>query len=193
MNDAAAIALVAVALWLGTLTLVMATLVRQVAIHRARLELGLPRFTPATDGPELGSLIPDEVKDAIPELRRERVYLLVLSSVCAPCRELAPRLRGLQLADRIVALVPGNDPEVAGSLAELLPPEVRTIKDPEAVALARALRIQSTPFALELEADRVTGKAYLYDVSYLQNLVAARRKRQQIQVISTEKEVIARA
>jgi hypothetical protein len=37
------------------------------------------------------------------------------------------------------------------------------VLDPEAAEVAEALKLQSTPFALELERGQVTRKAYLYE------------------------------
>lgn len=191
MNDGTTIALIASGLWLAVLSMVCAALVREVAILKARLDLGLPRFSPGTDGPDIGSEILAEVRDVLPELDRGRVYLLIMSAVCASCRELVQELRRHQLQERVVALVPGNDPAMVASLIELFPPDIRIIRDPRAVALARVLRVQSTPFAVELEDGHVTGKAYLHDVSYLLNLIAARRKREDVHVAQGKTEVIS--
>lgn len=189
MSDGVTVTLVASAVWLGVLSLVSATLVREVAILRVRLDRGLPSFNPETDGPDIGTAIPPEVRLALPELEYGRVYLLIVSAICATCRDLVPQLRANEIRAQVVALVPGNDPDLVASLLELFPSDIRTIRDPQAVTLARVLQVRSTPFALEIEGDRVTGKAYLHDASYLLNLIAARRE-QGKSGIAQRKEVV---
>lgn len=174
MSGLALVALVAAAIWLGFLTLVMILLVRQVAVLTARFELGLPRFSPAADGLEIGRDAPQSVMEAIPEARSEVAYVLLTSATCGPCRELVPELARHHADEKVVALLAGPD-ALADGLAALFPPWIQIIRDPLATALAKSLEIQSTPFAMEIEDGRISGKAYLYSVSDLLRLIEARR------------------
>lgn len=174
MSGPGLVALVSVAVWLGLLTLVVILLVRQVAVMTGRFEMGMPRFSPATDGLVIGKAVPQAVADAIPALNSEVVYIMLLSATCGPCRELVPQFERQHLPEKFVALLAGRA-EVAAGLAELLPAWIQVIRDPLATSLAKELEIQSTPFAMEIEGGHITGKAYLYGISDLLRLVEARR------------------
>ncbi len=162
MSPLAVAALVLVCIWLGVLTLVAVLLVRQVGMLSVRLSAAGQALAVENDGPEVGSEIPEEVTSALPDLEAERAYLLLISAGCTPCRELVADISDRSFEQTIVALVPGNE-EQASELASLLPPGVRGVLDPEAATLAETLKLQSTPFALELERGKVTRKAYLYE------------------------------
>lgn len=160
-------ALVVTCAWLGVLTLVQVLVVRQIALLTVRTSSAGRAVPPVEDGfsfdddgPQVGSSIPDEVASTLPELRRGRESLLLLSATCAPCRELAADLSksGMKLSG--VALVPGST-SLADALVNLLPPSVRVLRDPEATRLANALKIQSTPFAITVNEGRVSGKSYI--------------------------------
>ena len=160
MSALAIAALVLVCLWLGVLTLVVVLLVRQIGLLTVRLSVADRALSVDNDGPEVGSSVPEEV--ALPDLEEERAYLLLISAGCTPCRELVADLGDRRFEQNIVALVPGSE-EQASELAALLPPGIRAVLDPEATSLAESLKIQSTPFALEVERGTVTRKAYLYE------------------------------
>ena len=160
MSALAIAALVLVCVWLGVLTLVVVLLVRQIGLLTVRLSVADRALSVDNDGPEVGSSVPEEV--ALPDLEEERAYLLLFSAGCTPCRELVADLGDRRFEQNIVALVPGSE-EQASELAALLPPGIRAVLDPEATSLAESLKIQSTPFALEVERGTVTRKAYLYE------------------------------
>jgi len=136
--------------------------VRQVGLLTVRLSAAGQALAVDNDGPEVGGSLPEEVRSALPDLEAERAYLLLISAGCTPCRELVADIGDRSFEQGIVALVPGGE-EQAGELASLLPPGIRAVLDPEAARLAEALKLQSTPFVLELERGRVTRKAYLYE------------------------------
>jgi len=160
MSALALAALVLVCIWLGVLTLVVVLLVRQIGLLTVRLSVADRALSVDNDGPEVGSSVPEEV--ALPDLEEERAYLLLISAGCTPCRELVADLGDRRFEQNIVALVPGSE-EQASELAALLPPGIRAVLDPEASSLAESLKIQSTPFALEVERGTITRKAYLYE------------------------------
>jgi hypothetical protein len=162
MSALAIAALVLVCIWLGTLTLVVVLLVRQIGLLTVRLSVASQAFSLDDDGPQVGSTLPEEVTSMVPELMEERAYLLLVSAGCTPCRELVVDLGGHRFEQKVVALVPGR-PEQAREMAALLPSDMRTVLDPQAAGVANALKLESTPFALEVERGTVTGKAYLYE------------------------------
>jgi hypothetical protein len=155
-------AVVLVSIWLGVLSLVVVLLVRQIGLLTVRLSVASQGLALDNDGPEVGSSIPDEVTSALPNLEEERAYLLLISAGCAPCRELVADLGEHRFEQEIVALVPGRA-EQANELAELLPSGIRVVLDPQAHRLANVLRLESTPFVLEVERGTVTRKAYLHE------------------------------
>jgi hypothetical protein len=155
-------ALVLVSIWLGVLTLVVVLLVRQIGLLTVRLSVASQGLALDNDGPEVGSSLPEAVVSALPNLEEERAYLLLISAGCDPCRDLVADLGGRRFEQEIVALVPGRA-ELASELAALLPSGMRVVLDPQATRLAEALRLESTPFALEIERGTVTRKAYLHD------------------------------
>ena len=162
MSALAVAALVLVCVWLGVLTLVAVLLVRQVGLLTLRLSVAGQALAVENDGPEVGTNIPEDVTSALPDLEAERAYLLLVSAGCTPCRELVADIGDRSFEQTIVALVPGDE-ERGGELASLLPSGIRAVLDPEATEVAEALKLQSTPFALELERGQVTRKAYLYE------------------------------
>lgn len=169
-------ATVAVCVWLGVLTIVMVLVVRQISLLTARLDSRIA--TPVdmdNDGLSIGEEVHESVKELIPETQEELTYVLVLSSTCSPCREIAPQLANYPRSAATVALVAGS-PELATGLAEMLPPDLRVLRDPDAAAIAKLLRVESAPFALEVECGVITGKAYLHDASEFRNLMNARRQ-----------------
>lgn len=174
MSGLAVLALVATAVWLGLLTLAVLVCVRQVAVLTVRFEMGLPRVSLANDGLQIGHTAPARVLDAIPEVRDGLGYVLLASAICVPCRQLIPQLADHRVNETIVALLAGSA-DVAAGFAELFPPWIRVIRDPEASAIATLLELKSTPFAVEIDTGRVTGKAFLYEVSDLLRLIEARR------------------
>jgi hypothetical protein len=159
MSALAIVALVLVCAWLGILTFVVMLLVRQVGLLTVRLSMATQAMSLDDDGPEIGSSLPEDVAEVMPE--GERAYLLLISAGCDPCRELVAELDGRRFEQNVVALVPGRQ-EQAAELAALLPPDIRVVLDPEATDLAESLGLESTPFALEVESATVIRKVHLY-------------------------------
>jgi hypothetical protein len=160
MSGFAVAALVLVCVWLGVLSLVVVLLVRQIGLLTVRLSAASQTLSLENDGPEIGSKVPEEVSSALPGLE-EHAYLLLISATCTPCRELVADISERHFEQAIVALVPGRE-ELADELASLLPSGIRAVLDPEATRLAEALKIDSTPFVVEVRSWTVTRKVYLY-------------------------------
>lgn len=173
MDPLSLIALIAATVWIVVLSLVVLLLVRQVALLDVKLQRGASRATPR-EGLMIGREIPASVAGELPEMRNGVVYLLLMSAICGPCREVAPELRRLRIEEAVVALVPGGGDAVSG-LVSLLPTWVRVIVDPTATEMAKQLQIDTTPFALEVEFGMITGKVFIHEARDLMHLVEARR------------------
>jgi hypothetical protein len=161
VSGIAVAALVLVCVWLGVLSFVVVLLVRQIGLLTVRLSVAGQALSLDNDGPEVGSKVPDEVASVLPNPEEGRAYLLLVSATCAPCRQLVADIGERHFEQAIVALVPGSE-QVAGELASLLPSGIQAVLDPDASRLAEALKIHSTPFALETVNGTVTRKSYLY-------------------------------
>jgi hypothetical protein len=159
MSTLAIAALVLVCAWLGVLTFVVMLLVRQVGLLTVRVSMATQAMSLDDDGPDIGSSLPEDVAEVMPE--RERAYLLLISEGCDPCRELVTELDGHRFEQKVVALVPGRQ-EQAAELASLLPPNVRVVLDPEAIQMTESLDLESTPFVLEVENGTVIRKVHLF-------------------------------
>src|SRR5829696_5342149 len=122
MSGLAVTALVLACVWLGILTLVVVLLVRQIGLLTVRLSVvgQAQAFSPANDGPEVGSNVPEEVASALPDVGGERAYVVLISANCTPCRELVAGIHQHDFEQTIVALVPGRE-ELADELVALLP------------------------------------------------------------------------
>lgn len=175
-------ALALVGAWLGMLTLLLILAIRQIGLLTVRLDP--PRPQPGSqslhevvnDGLKIGMEVPAEVTTAVPECVSGHAYLLLISSICTPCRELVVELqrRRFTPADPMVALVPGR-PEAADGVIAMLPTGIRAIRDPAAGVLAQEhLRLRSTPFALLIEDGVLVGKAFLHTVDDLVRFINAR-------------------
>jgi hypothetical protein len=190
MSALAVAALVLVCIWLGVLTLVVILLVRQIGLLTVRLSVAGEATPLDNDGPEIGSSVPEDVAEVLPDQAEEHAYLLLISSTCTPCWELVADLGQRRFEQNIVALVPGHG-EKAGELAALLPSGIQTVVDPEATRLAGALQLESTPFALEVEHGTVTRKAYLHEgasdlIAFVESRNGAAEKQNFVEI--TEKE-----
>lgn len=159
MSALAIAALVLVCAWLGILTFVVVLLVRQVGLLTVRLSIATRATSLDEDGPEVGSSLPEDVAEVMPE--KERAYLLLISEGCDPCRELVAELDGHRFEQKMVALVPGRE-EQAAELAALLPEDTKVVLDPEAMQLVESLDLESTPFVLEVEDGIVTRKVHVF-------------------------------
>jgi hypothetical protein len=190
MSALAIAALVLVCAWLGVLTLVVMLLVRQVGLLTVRLSMATRAMSLDDDGPDIGSSLPEDVAEVMPE--GDQAYLLLISEGCDPCRELVAELDGHRFEQKVVALVPGRQ-EQAGELAALLPPGIRVVLDPEATQLAESLDLESTPFVLEVKSGTVNRKVHLYGgasalFEFLESGNAREQKRGLVEI--TEKETI---
>jgi hypothetical protein len=190
MSALAITALVLVCAWLGVLTFVVVLLVRQVGLLTVRLTMATQTMSLDEDGPEIGSALPEDVAEVMPE--EEPAYLLLISEGCDPCRELVAELDGHRFGQSVVALVPGRQ-EQASELAALLPPGVRTLLDPQATRLAESLDLESTPFVLEVESGTVTRKIHLFGgasalIEFMRSEGATAQKSNLVEI--TEKEAI---
>lgn len=179
MSGAGIAALILTTLWLGLITLLLLLIIRQIGLITVRLDRAEavpgtgPHINVANDGPPIGSDVPAAVISSIPELTTGRHYILLISSICTPCRELVAEMQRVRFASdqNLIALVPGR-PETADSLIAMLPVGIRPVRDPEAADLARQhLHLQSTPYALQIEEGVITGKAYLYGLENLVQLI----------------------
>jgi hypothetical protein len=159
MSALAIAALVLVCAWLGVLTFVVMLLVRQVGLLTVRFSMATQAMSLDDDGPDIGSSLPEEVAEVMPE--GNRAYLLLISEGCDPCRELVAELDGHRFEQKMVALVPGRQ-EQAAELAALLPRDIKVVLDPEAIQLVESLDLESTPFVLEVEDGIVTRKVHLF-------------------------------
>jgi hypothetical protein len=159
MSALAIVALVLVCAWLGVLTFVVMLLVRQVGLLTVRFSMATQAMSLDDDGPDIGSSLPEEVAEVMPE--GNRAYLLLISEGCDPCRELVAELDGHRFEQKMVALVPGRQ-EQAAELAALLPRDIKVVLDPEAIQLVESLDLESTPFVLEVEDGIVTRKVHLF-------------------------------
>lgn len=183
MSGLELVALVAAGIWMAILSLVLVLVVRQLGVLTVRLDATSPVTARSDDGPEIGSTVPEEVVEALPELRGGVRYLVLMAATCAPCREVAAELGGRSLDSRFVALVPGRE-ELADGLIGMLPDGLRVVRDPVATGVAESLGITSTPFAVEVEDGVVGGKAYVSSASDLDRLVEARGRRIPLAVVA---------
>jgi hypothetical protein len=164
MSGMAIAALLLACVWLGVLSLVVVLLVRQVGLLSLRLSAVGQGQTVSLDddGPEIGSNVPEDVSASLSHLEGERAYLLLASATCGSCREVIADIGSHHFEQQVTALIPGRE-ELSSEIATLLPPGVRAVLDPEASKLADALKIHSTPFAVEIQDGKIAGKAYLYN------------------------------
>ena len=181
-------ALVLVCAWLGVLTFVVMLLVRQVGLLTVRLSMATQTMSLDEDGPEVGSSLPEDVAEVMPE--GQLAYILLISASCEPCRELVVELDGRGFQQGVVALVPGSQDQ-AGELAALLPQGIPVVFDPEATQLAESLELESTPFAIEVESGMVTRKVHLFEgasalIEFVESGNAPTQKRNMVEI--TEKE-----
>jgi hypothetical protein len=162
MSGLAILALVLACVWLGILTLVVVLLVRQIGLLTVRLSVADQTPSLDHDGPEVGSEVPENVVTLLPELKEEQLtYLLLASATCGSCREVIADIEGHYFEQQVTVLMPGPE-KLANELSALLPSGVRAVLDPEAITVAEALEIQTTPFAVEVEGGTVKRKAYLW-------------------------------
>ncbi|HEX2296417.1 MAG TPA: hypothetical protein VHN37_14060 [Actinomycetota bacterium] len=178
MSTPELVTVVVVALWLAVLSFVVLLLVRQLGLLTVLVRQGGPPTVMDYDGLEVGEKVPDDVLATLP-LNGKPSYVLLLSTTCGPCRELAADLSGTDLGAPLIALISGSD-ELADAMVDMLPKNLHVVRDPEATAVAKSLRINSSPFALELETGTVTGKSYVNTRDDLLRLVNARQDQKEL-------------
>jgi hypothetical protein len=189
MNALVVTAIVLGSLWVATLTLVVLLLVRQIGLITVRLDTA---GSALDDGLGIGDSVPAEAVAALPAIGRDLAYLLFMSPSCEPCTEIAPQLGRHELGATVVALFSGTD-EMADDFEAQLLPDVETVRDPAATRIAEALRVRSTPFAVEVENGIVTGKAYIRDISDLLRLISARDTSEAAEIARNLTEVVETA
>lgn len=171
MDALRTIALGLAGLWLGVLTVVVVLVVRQIALLTARLSVTDGETFLANDGPLLDTAVPQEALSALPSLVHGQTQLLLLSGTCGPCRDLASELARRRFQSPGTVVLASGRAELADALVALLPSGLRTLRDPEAARVARALHIQSTPFAVLIEDGVVKAKTYVHESANLISLV----------------------
>jgi hypothetical protein len=169
--------LVAVAAWLGLLTLSIVLLVRQVGLLTAWMQQRAPA---GEGGLDVGTEVPAPALDLLPGVRERLGYVLFLAGDCQPCREFAlaagrsEEVAGLRDAHPIAAAVTGKDAQAA-EVARMLPGWITVFRDADARMLEQSFDVQATPVVYEVERGRVTGRAVAgYGVGDFENLVRAR-------------------
>lgn len=172
------VAVGALTVWSGILTVAVLALLREVTIQRDRLLRLRGPFVDAdfefeSDGLAVGSEVPESVLAHLPMLAESlRTHLLVASGTCMSCRELIPKLKSVSVLGRLVALVAGK-PETADVLVEMLEHVGATIiRDPEASELSAAMSVRSAPFLMGVAEGRVRSKGYLFGVDDFVRLVS---------------------
>lgn len=179
--------LAAVAGWLSVLTLASLLNIRQVAILTVRAD-NASAVNMNEDGMPLGLEVPLEVVAAVPETRRAAVVVL-MSSTCGPCREVAATMDGLSIPDPVTVLLTG-DPDQRAVVAALLPASVSIVDDPAAARLAELLQIKSSPFAMRIAEGIVVGKAYLSESRTLERLYQSAQDGYDVSPAKTNLEVV---
>lgn len=167
MSELEIIVLVCVSAWLIVLSLAQLLSIRQIAILTVRAD-NISSMDMNDDGMQLGLEVPMEITRELPDTRRANVVVL-MSSTCGPCREVAATMDGLAIADPITVLLTGDE-EQRRVVAALLPTNVTIIEDPQAARLAELLQIKSSPFAMRITDGIVVGKAYLSESRTLERL-----------------------
>lgn len=165
-------ALALVALWLGVLTVLVLASVRQIALLDLRIELG-PTVSAAADGPEIGTDLPEAAAAALPVSNGDGpAYLLFLSPTCAPCVEIISQLHHRDVRRPVYALFSGDD-RMAADFEAMFPSNIQSLRDPAATEVARAVNVNVTPFALQVENQIVTGRAHLRSADDFLRLIDA--------------------
>lgn len=150
MSPLAILALALVSVWIGVLSIVSALLVRQVALLSKRID---PDY--AMDGLAVGRRIPHWLADLLPGGSGS---VLVLGAGCAPCRELAHGLRGLDVDLPVVAVIEGDEANGA-TLSQDLPSSFQVLTGPTAMRAYSDLKLETTPFLFSVDRREIVDKA----------------------------------
>jgi hypothetical protein len=168
------VAVVVVAVWLLTLTLVVLLLVRQVGLLTVRMSITLPHYDLDDLGPELGAPVPGELAASIGDGASPARNLLFFSATCSPCRDVAEGLRTMAFDVPTTALVAG-EAKGARAFADLLPAGIAAYFDPLATEMAKSLDVRGVPYGVRIEKGLVTGKVYLSSAGDLGRLASLGR------------------
>lgn len=166
MSDVEVVAVTVLAAWMALLTLACLLLVRQLGLITVRLDRDNAGPAPVDDGPDVGAAVPAEVSVLLPDRDTGPIFALVLSAVCAPCRQVATGLAELSSGSPLVALVTGRS-DAANDLASLLPADVPRVVGAQAENAVRALALNTTPFVVEIRQKHVAAKAAIRDPEHL--------------------------
>ena len=177
MSPLETIALAVAALWLGALTFVMLSSVRQLAMLTTWAQ---DRSNVGQEGLDAGTELPQEALEILPELSDQLGYVFFLASDCQPCREFAfeasrsDEVEALRGSLSITAAVIGKG-GTADEVVRLLPDWINVIRDPDASVVRASFQVGATPAVYEVEGGIVTGHAVAgYGVVNFLNLVRAR-------------------
>jgi len=180
MNDTLLWTALAVAAgWLLVLSVLFAAVVRHLGTMQATM-LGIAAgrtFDFEADGPELMSPLPDDVRGLFARSGVDAAsthVVLFVSTTCDPCIERAEEFSRSPLAAGagVVVLATGRESEHSDRLRELLAPAAAAfIPDPDAHETAKALNINSTPFAFRVANGAVVDKTYVSSAKELEELL----------------------
>ena len=181
-------ALVALAVWCAVLTVVLLACIRQIAVLALRVDKTLFSGTePVDDGLPLGSPTPASVEQLFEApLPPGPAFLVLMSSTCTTCRDLAFELTDATFDAPVVTLIAGR-PELVDMIAEALPVTMTVVRDPAATSAAEALAVKTTPFVFEFRRGTIAAKAALRGADHLKRFIAEARS------VADEELVVAHA
>ncbi|MFL5900074.1 MAG: hypothetical protein ACJ75S_02600 [Solirubrobacterales bacterium] len=162
MSQLGILAVVLISAWLGILSVVIALLVRQVALLTYRVD---PDY--ALDGLAVGRRIPSSISKLLPEGSGS---VLVLGVGCGACRELVDGLRGHVIDEPLVAIIEGDE-LLAQTLVEALPENIQTLTGQSAEHAYSALGLQTTPFMFSVEHRKILRKDVLRGLRHFLSLL----------------------
>jgi hypothetical protein len=165
-------ALIAVAAWLASLSVVAVLCVRQLGILSTGLRPASDGVELAGDGLAIGQRVPVSVRSLIPGLTELR-YLLFVETGCAACRDLIAQFADSGIKAPLTVVMQGGATR-ASSLVALLPEETALVRDPDAAEVFELMEVGFTPAVLEVERGFVTGKGVLRGLHDLESLIRAR-------------------
>lgn len=173
--------------WLGALTVLLIAVARYVATVRSSTEahsnepegLENPRFRVDDDGPAVPSQLTTDAKTLLRQAggsaNGASVWLL-FSIGCAPCKDRMTEISGLWDSGPpipVFAMLAGR-PDKDGTSDMILAFEaagIRPVLDPVAHDLAKAMDLQSVPFAVVIKDDSYVAKKYLREGGELLELL----------------------
>jgi hypothetical protein len=165
-------ALIVLGAWCAVLSVVVLACIRQIAVLGLRIDKTLFSGTdPVDDGIALGSRVPPQVAELFGALPAGGPsFLVLMSSTCTTCRDLAVELSDTVFAAPVVTLVAGRS-ELVGVVVDALPASTAVVRDPQATAAARALDVKTTPFVLEFRRGEVAAKAAPRGADHLKRFI----------------------